>query len=169
MLSLNESHWTRDRRPSKATEASGRPAPRCSREQKSTCRTDRAQVVIVKSIRHAANEFVVAPKRRRVFISFSYIEQSLDAEFKMLVDKWREDTFFQSSLSEICFHPAYQTIMAMGKEALPLILSDLEKRNDHWFYALKHIARRDAGAGAKNLEAARRLWLEWGRMEKYLL
>jgi len=65
-------------------------------------------------------------------------------------------------------HPAYQTIMAMGKDALPFILEDLKKQIDHWFYALKFIAREDIGEGASNLDEARQLWLAWGRKQKYI-
>src|SRR5438067_377840 len=80
-------------------------------------------------------------------------------EFKSLVMQWKTDTRYSSSLEEICSHPAYQTIMAMGREALPWILKDLSKQFGHWFYALQHIARKDIGKGAKDLEDARRRWL----------
>jgi hypothetical protein len=99
----------------------------------------------------------------------AYGPSSLEMEFNTLARQWKDETFFQSSLSEICFHPAYQTIMAMGKEALPFILKDLTERIDHWFYALKCIARKDVAAGSVNLEDARQRWLDWGRREKYLL
>lgn len=83
--------------------------------------------------------------------------------FHHLVEQWQEDTLYDSSLEAIWFHPAYQTIMAMGEKALPLILKELEKQSGHWSYALSHIVRQDVGKGAATLEDARRRWLEWGR------
>ena len=59
-------------------------------------------------------------------------------------------------------------IMAMGRDALPLVFAELEKELDHWFYALKFIVRKDVAEGAKNLEDARVRWLNWARKKKYL-
>ena len=47
-------------------------------------------------------------------------EESLEKEFRALVNKWNEETFFHSSLTKVFTHPAYQRIMAMGKAGLPL-------------------------------------------------
>lgn len=93
---------------------------------------------------------------------------STELVFNHLAERWREDTLYDSSLEAICFHPAYQTIMAMGEKALPLILGDLMKRFGHWFYALEHITRLDIARGAESLEDARQRWLEWGRKEHFV-
>jgi hypothetical protein len=88
---------------------------------------------------------------------------STEVVFHHLVEPWKEDTLYDSSLEAIWFHPAYQTIMAMGEKALPLILKELEKQSGHWFYALSHIVRLDVGKGAATLQDARQRWIEWGR------
>lgn len=93
---------------------------------------------------------------------------STELVFNHLAERWRADTLYDSSLEAICFHPAYQTIMAMGEKALPLILGDLANRFGHWFYALGHITRMDVARGAENLEEARQRWLEWGRKENFI-
>jgi hypothetical protein len=85
------------------------------------------------------------------------------SEFMSLAKQWKEDTLYSSSLEDICFHPAYQTIMAMGEKALPLILRELCRQFGHWFYALSHIVREDMAKGTKDIEEARRRWIEWGR------
>jgi hypothetical protein len=141
----------------------------CGGRQKIKCDIGQARRGFAKSIRRAAAEFIGAKKKWSIFVSFSDVSSNLEREFNALSKQWKDETFFQSSLSEICFHPAYQTIMAMGKEALPFILKDLTQRLDHWFYALKCIARKDIAAGSVNLEEARQRWLDWGRKEKYLL
>jgi hypothetical protein len=91
-----------------------------------------------------------------------------ELEFSELAEQWKAETCFHSSLSKKFTHPAYQMIMAMGKDALPLILQRLEREPDHWFYALKFIARKDVGQGAASFEDARSKWLEWGRLNRYL-
>jgi hypothetical protein len=89
-------------------------------------------------------------------------EQAL---FQRLANKWRQETLDSSSLTEIVAHPAYLQIIAMGKTATPLILSELAKRPNHWFVALAAISRtnpvppKDAG----NLKKMTEIWLKWGR------
>ena len=121
-----------------------------------------------KSIKSAAIAFLNPKKEWSVFIHHSIIDQRLEAEFNSLVKQWREDTLYYSSLTDICFHPAYQTIMAMGKEVLPFVFRELEKQPDHWFYALKFIVREDVAKGAVNLAEARLRWLRWAKSGKYL-
>lgn len=120
-----------------------------------------------KSIKSAASEFHNPKKQWHVFISHSIVP--LEKVFHDLVKEWRDDTFFQSSLSDMCFHPAYQTIMAMGKDALPFVFKDLEENCGHWFYALKFIVRNDIADGAQTFEDARERWLKWAKVNKYLL
>lgn len=91
-----------------------------------------------------------------------------ESEFNELVAEWRKDTRFHSSLSRKFTHWAYVTIIAAGKAALPLILKELEARADHWFYALRFIARRDVAAGTETVEQARQAWLSWGRENNYI-
>jgi hypothetical protein len=92
----------------------------------------------------------------------------LVAEFNKLVAQWREETFFQSSLGEIFTNESYQRIMAMGRDALPLILSELQKKPGHWFYALEKIVGYDVAGEAKNFADARAAWLEWGNLNDYI-
>ena len=121
-----------------------------------------------KSIKSAAIAFLNPKKEWSIFVYHSIIDQHLETEFNSLAKQWREDTLYYSSLTDICFHPAYQTIMAMGREALPFVFRELEKQPDHWFYALKFMVREDVAKGAVNLAEARLRWLDWARREKYL-
>jgi len=98
-------------------------------------------------------------------------EDSLAREFERRATEWKDDTLGVSSLSDIFTHPAYQRIMSMGKPALPLILQDLRRELDHWFYALEFIAGKegeDVARGTDTLEDARNAWLEWGYEHGYL-
>ncbi len=119
----------------------------------------------------AAAEALPTEQKRDLFLFLKarlHFSSMNEMEFKALAKQWREDTQFQSSQAEICFHPAYQSIMAMGNDALPFILQDLNSQFGHWFYALRNIVRKDMAEGATDLEDARRRWLNWGRKQKYL-
>jgi hypothetical protein len=84
--------------------------------------------------------------------------------FASLANKWRDDTQFLSSTTEIATHPAYQGIIGMGKPVLPLILVDLRDHGGQWYWALKAISNEDPVVPAdrgfvKKMKAA---WLNWG-------
>ena len=83
-------------------------------------------------------------------------------EFNERADRWRMDTSFQSSLAAKFMHEDYQIIMAMGPQVIPLILNRLRTANEHWFWALKHLAKEDMAIGADNPAAASKAWIEWG-------
>ena len=90
---------------------------------------------------------------------------NLDAEFSALVETWRKEKVFNSSTTELAMHPAYQKIIGMGPDALPLIFRELERQPDHWFWALKAITGadpvkpEDRGRIAKMAAA----WLNWAK------
>ncbi|MGA9408422.1 MAG: hypothetical protein WBW71_14905 [Bacteroidota bacterium] len=106
-------------------------------------------------------------KAKQVLTGQAGAIDSLAKEFPKLVTQWREETFHLSSLTKIYAHPAYQRIMAMGTDGLSLVLSELQKKPDRWFYALKFMAGEDVAAGMKN-EDARAAWLEWGYKNNYI-
>ena len=80
-----------------------------------------------KSVRSAATEFLNPKKEWSIFISCPAINPDLERDFHKLAEQWHVETRFHSSLSKKFMHPAYQTIMAMGDKALPLILTELQK------------------------------------------
>jgi hypothetical protein len=90
--------------------------------------------------------------------------------FKALAEEWREATGGLSSPSQIALHPAYQRIIEMGDQALPLILEELTARGGQWYWALKAIAGGspvppEAAGRPKQVKEA---WLEWGRANGYI-
>lgn len=74
-----------------------------------------------------------------------------------------------SALSQKVIHPAYQRIIGMGEQVVPLLLQELERQPNHWFWALKAIT----GASPIKPEHRGRIsqmaqdWLEWGRDHGY--
>jgi hypothetical protein len=93
----------------------------------------------------------------------------IETTFLELAEKWRRETEMLSVISKISMHPAYQRIIGMGQAAVPLILRELEREPDHWFWALSAIT----GANPVQPEQRGRLqqmaqaWLEWGRANGY--
>lgn len=91
--------------------------------------------------------------------------EDIEGEFSELVRKWKGERRATSSTTSIVMHPAYQRIIGMGKPALPLILRELNKQLDHWFWALKAISGEDpipAEHRGKMKQMAAD-WLQWGR------
>lgn len=94
---------------------------------------------------------------------------NLSYQFEQLADQWRRETGHLSMMNDIVLNPSYQQIIGMGKPAIVLILQDLKKEPDHWFWALRSITGEnpiqpdDRGRLQKMTEA----WLEWGRQHGY--
>jgi hypothetical protein len=91
------------------------------------------------------------------------------AEFAELADTWERETRLYSFPERKAMHPAYQEIIGMGPQALPLILRRLEERGpDHWYWALAAITRKDPAAEATTMQEAADAWLAWGREQSNL-
>ena len=66
-------------------------------------------------------------------------------------------------------HPAYQQIIGMGWEVLPLILRDLKESKADWFWALTAItgANPISEGIAGNITQMTEAWLQWARAKGY--
>lgn len=94
----------------------------------------------------------------------------LEARFRELASAWMRDVINCSSVTQMSMHPAYQQIIGMGPDAVPLILRELEREANHWFWALRSITGEDpvppASRGRVREMAA--AWLSWGRQRGLL-
>jgi hypothetical protein len=99
------------------------------------------------------------------FISDSPLVTTVDSpvrtKFKLLADAWRRETVFDSGYN-LTHHWAYQQIIGMGPQALPMILADLNDHSSHWFWALYSIVGQDIAIGITDFDDASRAWLAWG-------
>jgi hypothetical protein len=93
---------------------------------------------------------------------------ALEQEFNERADRWRRQTGVQSSPTKRFLHEDYQIIMTMGREVIPLILKRLKNQPDEWFWALKHLARKDVAAGKFTFDEAAKAWLQWGITNGYI-
>ncbi|HKN71524.1 MAG TPA: hypothetical protein VJX30_10860 [Terriglobales bacterium] len=93
-------------------------------------------------------------------------------KFQGLVDLWRRERGAMSSITEMSILPAYQKIIGMGEDAVPLILAELKSEGDdpdQWFWALIAITEEnpvkpeDQGNFRKMAQA----WFQWAEAEGY--
>lgn len=99
---------------------------------------------------------------------FLYTPSELEKEFQSHAQKWKQETFFISSLDDMCVHPSYQRIIGMGRQVVPLILHELEQEPDHWFWALNAITGEDPAQSENTVEGAATAWLKWGKERGYI-
>lgn len=90
---------------------------------------------------------------------------ALARRFHALASEWRSATRFLSSPSATAAHPAYRAVVALGPDAVPLILAELADAPEPWFAALRELTGTDpvppADRGHPAESAA--CWLAWGR------
>lgn len=95
---------------------------------------------------------------------------AMELLFNALTKEWYRETSMFSSISKKVMHPAYQQIIGMGEQAVPLILHELQRRPAHWFEALRAITGDSPvppeHAGIVRIMAAD--WIEWGKRRGYI-
>jgi len=98
-------------------------------------------------------------------LAITYREAALAETFRALAEEWRQATRFQSSLTRVTAHPAYQAIVRLGEEVVPLLLRELKHRPEPWFAALREITGADPVRPKHqgNMRAITDAWLRWGR------
>lgn len=98
------------------------------------------------------------------------VTMELRRQFESLSDRWKEESRYLSSTTEIATNPAYQRIIGMGMPVVPLILEDLRKQPYHWFWALNAITGEDPvpewmrGHVREMADA----WINWGIAKKLI-
>ena len=66
-------------------------------------------------------------------------QQDCTSLFKQLAEDWHRDRPRGVDVADMVMHPSYQRIIGMGEDAVSLILNELNRRPDHWFWALYSI------------------------------
>ena len=90
--------------------------------------------------------------------------------FGRLAVQWKRQRGPTSSISEMSLQPAYQQIIGLGPAAIPLLLQEIERTPDHWFWALKSITGEDPVPAEHrgDLAAMTEDWLRWGREQGHV-
>jgi hypothetical protein len=95
--------------------------------------------------------------------------ETVAERFGRLSAAWHRDTDYLSSMEDAESHPAWQEIVRLGPDVVPLLLRDLENNHTHWFAALEAItgARPVPVAAAGNIPRMAEAWLRWAKDNGY--
>ena len=72
-------------------------------------------------------------------MSITQVATPIRERFDELKDDWKSKTRHLSNTAQISLVFSYQQIIGMGPAVVPLILAELEREPDHWFWALEAI------------------------------
>ena len=103
-------------------------------------------------------------------MSTATIAKPLHERFEELRDDWKSKTRHLSNTAQISLVFSYQNIIGLGPAAVPLILAELQKEPDHWFWALEAITGQNPVSkdAAGNMQASAEAWIQWGRKNGHL-
>ena len=90
--------------------------------------------------------------------------------FLRLASEWKDQSRYLSNTAQMAMLRPYQRIIGIGPPAVPLILEELQREPDHWFWALESITEQDPvppeAAGKVRLMA--QAWVQWGKRQGLL-
>lgn len=97
-------------------------------------------------------------------------EASVRERFQRLAAEWKERSRHLSNTAQMAMLTPYQRIIGIGQPAVPLILEELQREPDHWFWALESITEQNPvppeAAGKVRLMA--QAWVQWGEQQGLL-
>lgn len=95
---------------------------------------------------------------------------SIRDRFRQLADQWKNDSRYLSNNAQMAMLPSYQRIIGLGEPAVPLLLEELRRETDHWFWALEAITQENPvpAGDAGQVEKMASAWIEWGVREGHL-
>lgn len=98
------------------------------------------------------------------------VEANIHERFEQLKNDWKVQSQYLSNTAQMAMLWPYQHIIGMGSLAVPLILAELRRETDHWFWALEAITGENPvpAETAGNVDAAVEAWLRWGRQKGLL-
>jgi hypothetical protein len=107
---------------------------------------------------------------KEVNMSTSVAKADLQERFQHLRDDWKSRSRYLSNSAQMAMLWSYQQIIGMGPDVVPLILAELQRETDHWFWALEAITGENPvpkEAAGKVGEMAQ-AWIRWGRRKGHI-
>jgi hypothetical protein len=90
--------------------------------------------------------------------------------FQRLAAEWKEQSRYLSNTAQMAMLRPYQRIIGMGLPVVPLILEELQREPNQWFWALEAITEENPvpqeAAGKVALMA--QAWIDWGKQHGFL-
>src|SRR5580692_4080490 len=97
-------------------------------------------------------------------------EATVEARFRRLATEWKEQSRYLSNTAQMAMLKPYQRIIGLGLPVVPLILKELQREPDQWFWALESITEQDPvppeAKGKVSLMA--QAWVDWGKQRGYV-
>jgi hypothetical protein len=95
------------------------------------------------------------------------VAADLRTRFAVLAAEWKRQSRYLSNTVQIAMLKPYQQIIGMGPSAVPLILEELERDPDQWFWALEAITGENPTSpdDAGKVRAKAAAWVAWGKRE----
>ncbi len=97
-------------------------------------------------------------------------EGTVSERFHRLATEWKEQSRFLSNSAQMAMLRPYQQIIGMGPAVVPLILDELRREPDQWFWALESITEQNPvppeAMGKVRLMA--QAWVTWGEQRGML-
>jgi len=92
------------------------------------------------------------------------------SRFERLAREWKDRSRFLSNTAQMVMLAPYQRIIGMGEPAVPLILEELQREPDQWFWALEMITEENPvpPGAAGDVRRMAHAWIEWGKQRGYL-
>jgi hypothetical protein len=102
-------------------------------------------------------------------VSIASTPATIRDRFERLTVQWKDQARYLSNTAQIALLPAYQRIIGMGEPVVPLILEDLQREPDQWFWALESITEEnpvtpEIAGRTKSMADA---WIQWGKQRGY--
>ncbi|MHC5537561.1 hypothetical protein ACYOEI_04945 [Singulisphaera rosea] len=92
---------------------------------------------------------------------------SVAERFQRLAAEWKRDSRYLSNSAQMAMLKPYQRIIGMGTPVVPLILEELRREPDQWFWALEAITEQNPvppdDMGKVRLMA--QAWVQWGERQ----
>jgi hypothetical protein len=92
-------------------------------------------------------------------------EADLRERFQRLASEWKEKSRYLSNTAQMAMLKPYQRIIGMGMPVVPLILEEMRREPDQWFWALEAITGENPvpAEAAGKVRLMTQAWIEWGR------
>jgi hypothetical protein len=97
-------------------------------------------------------------------------KMALEQRFRELAGRWKTECALTSSTREMATHFAYQQIIGMGPDVVPILLEEMKREPDHWSWALRAITGENPVRAEHRgkLALIAQDWVIWGKERGYL-
>lgn len=97
-------------------------------------------------------------------------KMALQQRFRELANQWKAECALISSTNDMATNFAYQQIVGMGPDVLPILLEEMQREPDHWSWALRAITGENPVQPEHRgkLSLIAQDWIAWGKERGYL-